>query len=140
MCGMTRAMISDPEMPNKAREGRTDDIRACIACNQACIGHYHMGYSISCIQNPVTGRELPSSATSAKSAVARSMFSSPAAVPAGMKAALTAAERGHRVTLHEAKSRLGGQALLAQLLPERSEFGGLVTNLEQELARRPASR
>ncbi|HZX84057.1 MAG TPA: oxidoreductase, partial [Reyranella sp.] len=57
MCGMTRAMISDPEMPNKARAGRIDDIRACIACNQACIGHYHMGVGISCIQNPVTGRE-----------------------------------------------------------------------------------
>src|SRR4029079_11836736 len=57
MCGMTRALISDPEMPNKAREGRTAEIRACIACNQACIGHYHMGFGISCIQNPVTGRE-----------------------------------------------------------------------------------
>jgi pyruvate/2-oxoglutarate dehydrogenase complex dihydrolipoamide dehydrogenase (E3) component len=55
--------------------------------------------------------------------------------PAGMKAALTAAGRGHRVTLHEAGRRLGGQVLLAQLLPERSEFGGLVTNLQQELAR-----
>src|SRR5690606_9491664 len=40
MCGMTRAMISDPDMPNKARAGRLDDIRACIGCNQACIGHY----------------------------------------------------------------------------------------------------
>ena len=58
MCGMTRAMISDPEMPNKARDGRVDDIRACIGCNQACIGHYHMGYGISCIQNPVAGREV----------------------------------------------------------------------------------
>lgn len=57
MCGMTRAMISDPDIVNKARTGRLDDIRACIACNQACIGHYHMGYSLSCIQNPMTGRE-----------------------------------------------------------------------------------
>ena len=58
MCGMTRAMISDPEMANKAKAGRLPDIRACIACNQACIGHYHAGYSISCIQNPAAGREL----------------------------------------------------------------------------------
>ena len=58
MCGMTRAMICDPEMPRKAAEGRLDDIRACIACNQACIGHFHMGYPISCIQHPETGREL----------------------------------------------------------------------------------
>ena len=133
MCGMTRAMISDPEMPNKAREGRIDEIRACIACNQACIGHYHMGYGISCIQNPVSGRELKLGSI-AKSATSRRVLVAGGG-PAGMKAALTAAERGHRVTLHEAKPRLGGQVLLAQLLPERAEFGGLVTNLQEEMAR-----
>ena len=131
MCGMTRAMISDPEMPNKAKSGRTDDIRACIACNQACIGHYHLGYSISCIQNPLAGRE----------AKLKSMLPTPlrkrilvaGGGPSGMKAAVTAAEQGHQVILCESGSRLGGQALLAQLLPERVEFGGLVTNLEREL-------
>ena len=54
--------------------------------------------------------------------------------PAGMKAAAVAAERGHEVTLYEARARLGGQALLAQLLPGRAEFGGIVTNLEREMA------
>jgi len=58
MCGMTRAMIADPEMANKARAGKVDDIRACIGCNQACIGHFQLGLSISCIQHPETGREL----------------------------------------------------------------------------------
>jgi len=58
MCGMTRAMIADPEMPNKAKAGRPDDIRACIGCNQACIGHFQLGLPISCIQHPETGREL----------------------------------------------------------------------------------
>jgi pyruvate/2-oxoglutarate dehydrogenase complex dihydrolipoamide dehydrogenase (E3) component len=53
--------------------------------------------------------------------------------PAGMKAAAVAAEIGHRVTLFEASRRLGGQANLAQLLPHRSEFGGIVTNLAREL-------
>ncbi|MGE0852584.1 MAG: FAD-dependent oxidoreductase [Hyphomicrobiaceae bacterium] len=133
MCGMTRAMISDPEMPNKAREGRNDEIRACIACNQACIGHYHMGFGISCIQNPVTGRERKLG-NIARSATPRRILVAGGG-PAGMKAALTAAERGHHVTLHEAKLRLGGQVLLAQLLPERAEFGGLVTNLQQEMVR-----
>ncbi len=131
MCGMTRALISDPEMPNKARDGRADDIRACIGCNQACIGHYHMGYAISCIQNPVTGRERASGSI-AKAATPKRILVAGGG-PAGMKAALTAAERGHRVTLYEAKPRLGGQALLAQLLPERAEFGGLITNLEHEM-------
>jgi NADPH-dependent 2,4-dienoyl-CoA reductase/sulfur reductase-like enzyme len=131
MCGMTRALISDPEMPNKALAGRTDDIRACIGCNQACIGHYHMGYAISCIQNPVTGRELKLGKIAKAAAPKRILVAGGG--PAGMKAALTAAGRGHRVTLCEAKPRLGGQAALAQLLPERAEFGGLITNLEHEM-------
>jgi 2,4-dienoyl-CoA reductase-like NADH-dependent reductase (Old Yellow Enzyme family)/thioredoxin reductase len=131
MCGMTRAMISDPEMPNKARDGRVDEIRACIGCNQACIGHYHMGYAISCIQNPATGREVRYGRTDTAT-ISKRVFVAGGG-PAGMKAAITAAARGHRVTLFEAKPRLGGQALLAQLLPERAEFGGIVTNLEQEM-------
>ena len=131
MCGMTRAMISDPEMANKAREGRLDDIRACIACNQACIGHYHQGYPLSCIQNPVTGREVKLSTTDMTARAKRVLVVGGG--PAGMKAAVTAAQRGHLVTLVEAGVRLGGQALLAQLLPDRAEFGGLITNLEREL-------
>lgn len=132
MCAMTRAMITDPEMPNKAREGRVDDIRACIGCNQACIGHFHAGYGISCIQNPVSGREY-SLGESPVPQRRRSVLVVGAG-PAGMKAAVTAAERGHHVTLCEAGARLGGQALLAQALPMREEFGGLITNLQQELA------
>lgn len=58
LCGMTRALICDPDMPNKIYKNRADDIRACIACNQACIGHFHKGFPISCIQRPETGREL----------------------------------------------------------------------------------
>ncbi|MGB3537074.1 MAG: FAD-dependent oxidoreductase [Mesorhizobium sp.] len=131
MCGMTRAMICDPEMPLKAREGRLDDIRACIACNQACIGHFHKGYPISCIQHPETGRELtlgvkPMAAVRKRVIVA-------GGGPAGMKAAAVLAERGHEVALHEADAQLGGQARLAQLLPGRVEFGGIVTNLEREM-------
>jgi hypothetical protein len=132
VCGMTRAMICDPEMPNKARRGAADDIRACIACNQACIGHFHKGYPISCIQNPVSGRELQYGTVSPARVPRRVMVVGGG--PAGMKAAIIAAERGHRVSLHEGQKRLGGQALLAQLLPGRAEFGGLVTNLLHEMA------
>ena len=131
MCGMTRALISDPEMPAKARTGRTDDIRACIACNQACIGHYHAGTSISCIQYPESGRERRF-AMPAPSAAGRKILVAGGG-PAGMKAAVAAAGRGAQVILCEAASRLGGQVLLAQMLPGRDEFGGLVTNLEREL-------
>jgi hypothetical protein len=133
MCGMTRAMISDPEMPNKARAGRLDDIRACIGCNQACIGHYHMGVDISCIQNPISGREI-TLGQHVKASTKRKILVAGGG-PGGMKAAAVAAERGHSVSLCEASSRLGGQALLAQLLPNRSEFGGIVDNLRQEMVR-----
>jgi NADPH-dependent 2,4-dienoyl-CoA reductase/sulfur reductase-like enzyme len=133
VCGMTRAMIADPEMPNKAREGRLDDVRACIACNQACIGHFHLGVAISCIQRPETGREL-TYGTRTKAAKPRRIMIAGGG-PAGMKAAAVAAERGHNVTLYERSGQLGGQVLLAQLLPGRAEFGGLVTNLVREVER-----
>ncbi|MCC0042580.1 MAG: FAD-dependent oxidoreductase [Rhodobiaceae bacterium] len=133
LCGMTRAMIADPDMAEKARSGRLDDIRACIGCNQACIGHFHAGASISCIQHPRTGRERRFPERPPQAAIRRRVLVVGGG-PAGMKAAATAAERGHEVTLCEAAARLGGQALLAQLLPDRAEFGGLVTNLERELS------
>ncbi|MGE3871806.1 MAG: FAD-dependent oxidoreductase [Parvibaculaceae bacterium] len=131
MCGMTRAMICDPLMPTKARQGRSDDIRACIACNQACIGHAQLGLSISCIQYPESGREIQFGT--------RRLTANPRRVlvigggPAGMKAAAVAAEIGHETSLWERAKRLGGQAQLAQLLPHRSEFGGLITNLAREM-------
>ena len=132
LCGMTRALICDPEMPNKAKAGLSEDIRACIACNQACIGHAQLGLSISCIQHPETGREIEYGL--------RGRAARPLKVivvgggPGGMKAAAVAAECGHQVTLYERARRLGGQALLAQLLPHRAEFGGIVTNLAREMA------
>ena len=131
VCGMTRAMICDPEMPNKAARGQPEDIRACIACNQACIGHFHKGYPISCIQNPVSGRELRFGSLPPATRPKKVMVIGGG--PAGMKAAVIAAQRGHHATLYEAERRLGGQALLAQMLPGRAEFGGLVTNLQREL-------
>jgi 2,4-dienoyl-CoA reductase-like NADH-dependent reductase (Old Yellow Enzyme family) len=140
VCGMTRALICDPDMPNKAARGAALDIRACIACNQACIGHFHKGYAISCIQNPVSGRELRFGTLPA--APRRKKVMIVGGGPAGMKAAVIAAERGHHAALFEAQRRLGGQALLAQMLPGRAEFGGLVTNLlrELELAQVPVHR
>ncbi|HUN36059.1 MAG TPA: FAD-dependent oxidoreductase [Trebonia sp.] len=132
-CVMTRAMIADPDMPRLAKAGQTDDIRACIGCNQACIGHFHLGFPISCIQHPETGREQVYGL--------RRRAGRPSKVlvvgvgPAGLKAAAVAAERGHEVTLAEASGRVGGQVLLAQRLPGREEFGGAITNLYREVTR-----
>ena len=133
MCGMTRALICDPKMPNKAQNNQLDDIRACIACNQACIGHFHKGQPISCIQHPQTGREQQYGDLQAAAAPKKVMVIGGG--PAGMNAALIAAQRGHRVSLYESGKQLGGQALLAQNLSRRAEFGGLITNLLQAMSK-----
>lgn len=130
MIGIVRGHIADPEFMNKAREGRVDDIRACIACDQACIGHRLKGFPISCIQFPETGREIQYRAKPKVEKKRKVLVVGGG--PAGMKAASVAAERGHQVTLMEKAPHVGGQALIAQLLPGRTEFGGIATNLERE--------
>ncbi|MGV9709779.1 oxidoreductase [Gordonia sp. NPDC003424] len=132
-CAMTRALICDPDMPAKAEAERPDDIRACIGCNQACIGHFQSGYPISCIQRPETGREREYGTLTISPKPKDVMVVGGG--PAGMKAASIAAQRGHRVTLFEASGHVGGQVRLAELLPGRSEFGGATTNLQAELDR-----
>ena len=130
---VVRALIADDEFVRKAKEGRSDEIRACIACNQACIGHRPGGFAVSCIQHPVSGRELEFASVPPPSRLKRVLVIGGG--PAGMKAAVTAAARGHEVTLVEKDKQLGGQVRLAEALPHRSEFGGAATNLENELAR-----
>ncbi len=132
-CVMTRALICDPALPAKAVNGRAEEIRACIGCNQACIGHFHAGYPISCIQYPESGRELRYGRRLAAARMRTVLVVGGG--PGGLKAAAVAAERGHQVSLYEAARRVGGQALLAERLPGRAEFGGVVTNLLGEAQR-----
>ena len=132
MVCLVRALIADPDFARKAATGRADSIRACIACNQACIGHRHMGAVVSCIQHPETGRERRFPHVRTRAAQALKVVVAGGG-PAGMKAAATAAECGHDVTLVEKESELGGQARLAQMLPGRAEFGGIITNLSREV-------
>jgi 2,4-dienoyl-CoA reductase-like NADH-dependent reductase (Old Yellow Enzyme family)/thioredoxin reductase len=131
LVGMTRAMICDPHMPNKALRGEIQKIRLCIACNQACIGHMQKDEPISCIQNPVTGREAMYAEM--PKAMKRKQIVIVGGGPAGMKAAVIASERGHKVTLVEKTDELGGQVKIARNIPGREEFGELVSNLKREL-------
>ncbi|HET6847289.1 MAG TPA: FAD-dependent oxidoreductase [Gaiellales bacterium] len=130
---MTRALICDPDMPAKAARGEFDAIRSCVGCNQACIGHFHAGYPISCVQHPETGRERQYGTRTRADRVKDVLVVGGG--PAGLKAAAVAAERGHRVTLMEASRVLGGQLMLAQNLPGRAEIGGIVENLAGEARR-----
>jgi hypothetical protein len=131
MVGIARALIADPLFVNKLSSGHSEDIRACVGCNQACVGHRLAHHIVSCIQNPQSGRELDfvdgKKATQAKTVLVVG------GGPGGMKAASTAAKRGHRVQLVEISNRLGGQVNLAEKLPGRAEFGGVTTNLVREL-------
>jgi 2,4-dienoyl-CoA reductase-like NADH-dependent reductase (Old Yellow Enzyme family)/thioredoxin reductase len=117
--GMTRALITDPELPRKAREGRLGDVLQCIGCN-ACIAHYHAGTPIACAQNPRTGRERtvgPPARTGARRRVVVV-----GGGPAGLAAAAEAGAAGHEVVLLERGDRLGGQAALAGAAPMHAEL------------------
>ncbi len=133
MVGMARELIADPHFPRKAREGLLSDIRPCIACNQSCKGHQAVGQPITCIYNPVSGREGKWSELT-PAAVQKSVFIVGGG-PAGMEAARVAAERGHQVTLVERSDRLGGQVNVAASVPGRSEFAEIVRFMEGQLGR-----
>ncbi|MGI9419617.1 MAG: FAD-dependent oxidoreductase [Geminicoccaceae bacterium] len=133
MVSLVRAQIADPELASKAREGRPEDIRPCINCNQQCIGRRLRDYWISCLVNPATGREAewgdPSPAAKPKHVLVIG------GGPAGMEAARVAAERGHRVTLVEKSEHLGGRFRLAAKQPKRQEIGEFLAWLEGQLTK-----
>ena len=131
--GMARTLIADPHWPNKAREGRAEDIRTCIACTQSCVGHFYLGMGVGCIYNPVTGRErewgeLEPAADKRKVVVV-------GGGPAGCEAARIAAERGHEVVLFEKGRRLGGQVNLVMRTPARDIFEHIILFFEHQLAK-----
>jgi mycofactocin system FadH/OYE family oxidoreductase 2 len=133
MVGMARALICDPELPRKAREGRLDDIRACIACNQNCIGRIMQSKSIGCIQNAAVGREREWGIGTLTTAPQRKRVVVIGGGPAGMECARVLAERGHRVGLYEKAEQLGGQINLITKVASRQEFGGVVRYLSRQM-------
>jgi NADPH-dependent 2,4-dienoyl-CoA reductase/sulfur reductase-like enzyme len=133
MVAMTRTQIADPQFCNKLRNGREDEINHCIRCNQACIARLMAGNAISCVVNPAAGREQRFGLHTLRPAQTPGNWLVVGGGPAGMKAALTLRQRGHRVTLVEKSDCLGGQVNLAARLPRREKFGFLPRDLERQL-------
>ncbi|MBX7432518.1 NADPH-dependent 2,4-dienoyl-CoA reductase [Mycobacterium sp. Y57] len=120
LISMARPLLADPQWVHKAGAGAADEINTCIACNQACLDHAFAHKTVSCLLNPRAGHEttltLGPTRHSRRVAVV-------GAGPAGLAAAVTAAQRGHRVTLFEARPHIGGQSDLARRIPGKEEFG-----------------
>lgn len=130
---MTRALIADPELPIKLRQGRTDDIRPCLLANQDNIIGLVQNPRLSCANNPSAGYEREAEFAQLKSARTPHRILVMGGGPAGLEAARVAALRGHRVTLHERESRLGGAIRLAAAAPGRERLALAVDWLERQV-------
>lgn len=130
---MARAIIADPEWANKARDNRAEEIRPCMYISSGCLGRLHRGLGISCVQNPTVGREREFARPTRAEISKRVLVIGGG--PAGMQAAVTAAQRGHAVTLVERRAQLGGQARTAANAPGRGEIRNALFFLEQEARR-----
>ena len=119
LISMARPLLADPDWVNKATADAADEINTCIACNQACLDHVFVHKTVSCLLNPRAGHETtltlgPTRQTKRIAVVG--------AGPAGLAAAVTAAQRGHRVALFESRDAIGGQFDLARKIPGKEEF------------------
>ncbi len=126
LIGVVRGQIADPDFVAKARAGHATEIRTCLSCNQECVGRMGLNRWLGCIENPRTGREsVPLPAPRRRGQRVYVVGGG----PGGMQAAVTAAQRGHHVTLFERSPRLGGQVPVAAAVPSRAEFLDIARNL-----------
>ncbi|MDR3629519.1 MAG: FAD-dependent oxidoreductase, partial [Desulfocapsaceae bacterium] len=131
MVAMGRALIADPQLPEKARSGRENSIVHCVGCGQGCFDNLFKMKPVECLCNPRAGHEAEGRT---ETAVQARKVMVVGGGPAGMTAALAVAKSGHHVILHERGSRLGGQLHLAGAPPGREEFSGLAGDLSRQLA------
>ncbi len=132
LVAMARPLIADPELPNKLAMGKMDDIRPCLGCCHCidCAYYDYKGRGVTCMVNPAFGNE---SQSTIRSAPKKKKVVVVGGGPAGMEAARVAAERGHRVTLYEKASTLGGQLIPASLLPNKNRIGKFRKYLETQM-------
>jgi 2,4-dienoyl-CoA reductase-like NADH-dependent reductase (Old Yellow Enzyme family) len=135
MVAMTREQIADPEFIEKVSKGREDELYHCIRANQGCIGRVGRGLPIGCTVNPAAGREARFGAGTQVPAATPERWVVVGGGPAGMKAAVGLAERGHEVVLSEASDSLGGQVNLILKTPGRQSLAWLTLDLERHLER-----
>lgn len=135
MVSIVRGQIADPHLVAKAEAGRPEDVRGCISCNQQCWGRRSRDYWISCLINPSVGWEHQWGGDRFSPAAQVCDVLVVGAGPAGLEAARVAAERGHRVQLHEAGPEMGGQFRLAGLQPRRAQILDLLGWYARQLAR-----
>ena len=136
MVMMGRALLADPEFVNKAHEGRFDEIIPCFGCGIGCIGVRSQGLDMTCVVNPDCGKESESVIEPAKHPKKVMVVG---AGLAGMEAALTAARRGHHVTIFESNDRTGGQFNLAAMPPHKQELTLVTQSWTRQLQREGVS-
>jgi 2,4-dienoyl-CoA reductase (NADPH2) len=130
MVAMARGLLADPDLPVKAEKGKTERIYHCVACNQGCFDRLFQNKAVTCLVNPRAGLEADTRITPAPKVKKILVVGGG---PAGMKAACTAAERGHQVTLAEKDHQLGGQLLLTRHVPGRGEMYTVAKDLANNL-------
>lgn len=135
LVAMNRATIADPDLVNKTLAGHPEKVRPCLACNQGCLGQETGGGHIGCAVNAGAGRELETGDALLKPAETPRKILVIGGGPAGMEAARVAAMRGHKVTLVEARPRLGGTINFAAMAPTRAGIRDITVWLEEEIFR-----
>jgi 2,4-dienoyl-CoA reductase-like NADH-dependent reductase (Old Yellow Enzyme family) len=133
LVSIVRGQIADPHLVRKTTEGRAEDVRGCISCNQMCWGRRSRDYWISCLINPSVGREWEWGGDRFTPTAKSRRVMVIGAGPAGLETARVAAERGHQVSLHEAAPQIGGQFRLAGLQPRRGQILDLMNWYESQL-------